>query len=70
MRVRDVMTTDVTTVAPDTDLRDVAALLVEKRISGVPVVEAGRVVGVVSEQRHSLQGTALGRICTAASSRG
>jgi CBS domain-containing protein len=50
MRVRDVMTTDVTTVAPDTDLRDVAALLVKERISGVPVIEAGSVVGVVSEQ--------------------
>jgi CBS domain-containing protein len=50
MRVRDVMTQDVTTVAPDTDLRDVAALLVQERISGVPVVEGGRVVGVVSER--------------------
>jgi CBS domain-containing protein len=50
MRVRDVMTQDVTTVAPDTDLRDVAVLLVQKRISGVPVVEGGRVVGVVSER--------------------
>jgi CBS domain-containing protein len=50
MRVRDVMTTDVTTVAPDTDLRDVAALLVQMRISGVPVVEGGRVIGVVSER--------------------
>lgn len=50
MRVRDVMTTDVATVAPGTDLRDVAALLVRKRISGVPVVEGGRVVGVVSER--------------------
>ena len=50
MRVRDVMTQDVATVAPDTDLRDLAALLVEKRISGVPVVEGGRVVGVVSER--------------------
>jgi hypothetical protein len=50
MRVRDVMTQDVATIAPDTDLRDVAALLVEKRISGVPVVEGGRVVGVVSER--------------------
>jgi CBS domain-containing protein len=50
MRVRDVMTTDVATVAPDTDLRDVAALLVQKRISGVPVVEQGRVIGVVSER--------------------
>jgi CBS domain-containing protein len=44
------MTTDVTTVAPDTDLRDVAALLVQKRISGVPVVDGERVVGVVSER--------------------
>ena len=50
MRVRDVMTQDVATVAPDTDLRDLAALLVERRISGVPVVENGRVVGVVSER--------------------
>jgi CBS domain-containing protein len=38
MRVRDVMTTDVTTVAPDTDLREVAALLVQERSSGVPGV--------------------------------
>jgi len=44
------MTRDVATVAPDTDLRDVAALLVQKRISGVPVVAGGRVVGVVSER--------------------
>jgi CBS domain-containing protein len=43
------MTADVTTVAPDTDLRDVAAVLVQKRISGVPVVDGERVVGVVSE---------------------
>jgi CBS domain-containing protein len=50
MRVRHVMTTDVMTVAPDTDLRQVAALLVQKRISGVPVVEGERVVGVVSER--------------------
>src|SRR5262249_19780537 len=50
MRVREVMTTDVTTVAPDTDRRDVAALLVQKRISGVPVVDGERVVGVVSER--------------------
>jgi CBS domain-containing protein len=49
MRVRDVMTTDVATVAPDTDLRDVAALLVQLRISGVPVVDGEKVVGVVSE---------------------
>jgi CBS domain-containing protein len=44
------MTEDVATVAPDTDLREVARLLVQRRISGVPVVEGERVVGVVSER--------------------
>jgi CBS domain-containing protein len=50
MRVKDVMTTDVVTAAPDTELREVAALLVRHRISGVPVVKGGRVLGVVSER--------------------
>lgn len=50
MRVADLMTTDVVTVTPETPLRDAAALLAEKKISGLPVVDArGRVVGVLSE---------------------
>jgi len=50
MKVKDVMTTDVATVPPDTPLKEVAALLAERRVSGVPVVAAeGDVVGVVSE---------------------
>src|SRR5581483_8314000 len=51
MRVDELMTRDVVTVAPDTPLREVAELLVAHRISGVPVCNcAGEVVGVVSEQ--------------------
>ena len=50
MRVDDVMTTDVATVTPGTSLKDVARILVERDISGVPVVDAdGDVLGVVSE---------------------
>jgi len=50
MQARDVMTTNVVTVAPDTSVTDIARLLLEKRISGVPVVDAGgRPVGIVSE---------------------
>jgi CBS domain-containing protein len=50
MTVRDVMTHDVITVRPETPLKDVARLLVEYGISGVPVVSPdGRVLGVVSE---------------------
>ncbi len=49
-QVREIMRRDVTTVAPDTAVGDLARLLTEENISGVPVVddEDGRVVGVVS----------------------
>jgi CBS domain-containing protein len=50
MKVRDVMTEDVVTVSPQTPLKEVARLLGEWRISGVPVVGSeGNVLGVVSE---------------------
>ncbi len=46
----DVMTTEVITVTPETPVRDIATLLREKRISGVPVVTSDNtVVGIVSE---------------------
>lgn len=50
MRVQDIMTTDVVTAAPDMSLKEVARHLVERGISGMPVVDAeGSVVGVISE---------------------
>jgi CBS domain-containing protein len=50
MRAKDVMTTEVIAVDPDTSVQALAALLSECGISGVPVVNAdNRVVGVVSE---------------------
>jgi CBS domain-containing protein len=50
MKVCDLMTSEVTTVTPTMSLRDAAALLVAKGISGVPVLNtADEVVGVLSE---------------------
>ena len=49
MIVSQLMTKDVVTVTPDTSLKDVAALLAARRISGIPVVQDGEVLGVVSE---------------------
>jgi CBS domain-containing protein len=50
MKVEDVMSRDVATVTPGTSLKHVAQILVERDISGVPVVDAnGQVMGVVSE---------------------
>ena len=59
--VREVMTGSVVSVPPDMPIKDVARLLVERRISGLPVVDAaGAVVGVVTEgdllvKEHDLQ---------------
>ena len=50
MKVSQVMRTEVITVAPEASLKEVAAMLAERGISGLPVVDAnGTVVGVVSE---------------------
>ena len=50
MRAMDVMTTNVITVSPDTSVQDLAALLCNHGISGVPVLKAaGDLVGIVSE---------------------
>jgi CBS domain-containing protein len=50
MTIRDVMTTSVLTVRPDTPLKDVARLLIDSDVSGVPVIDdQGAVLGVVSE---------------------
>lgn len=47
--VRDIMTTDVATITADATARDVARLLADEQISGVPVLDgAGQLVGVVS----------------------
>ena len=49
MKVRDVMTRDPVTVTPGTTIREAAALLRERHIGGLPVVEGGRVEGMITE---------------------
>jgi CBS domain-containing protein len=45
---RDVMSADVITVAPTTSLAEIAKLLQQHRIKRVPVVEGGKLVGIVA----------------------
>ena len=50
MQAKDIMSSPVVTVTPDASVAEVAALLLEKRISGVPVVDqTGQIVGILSE---------------------
>jgi len=43
------MTSPVISARPETPVREIAALLLEQRISGVPIVDGDRVVGILSE---------------------
>lgn len=48
-RVEELMTSPVVTVPPDLPLKEVARLFVENGISGAPVVEGERLLGVITE---------------------
>jgi CBS domain-containing protein len=48
LTVRDVMTSRVVTAAPDMELARAAALMTREQVRRLPVVEDGRVVGIVS----------------------
>jgi CBS-domain-containing membrane protein len=47
-KVSDIMTTRVLVAAPDTSLRDIASLMERNRVKRLPIVEGGRLVGIVS----------------------
>jgi CBS domain-containing protein len=47
--VADIMSRDPVVVSPETPLKEAIQLIAEKRISGLPVVDKGKLVGVISE---------------------
>lgn len=55
---KDIMSVPVMSVEPDTPVTEVAALLSSQRISGVPVIKDGQLIGVVNEMdllhRHEI----------------
>ncbi|MGD8382842.1 MAG: CBS domain-containing protein, partial [Syntrophobacterales bacterium] len=50
LKVKDIMTTEVITVSPETEIVQATKLLLENRINGVPVLdETGRLVGILCQ---------------------
>lgn len=47
--VAEVMTRAPLTVSPETSMRDAAALMLQRHLSGLPVVDGGRLVGIITE---------------------
>ena len=49
-RVKDIMTSDVISVSPETEIVSAARIMIEKRINGLPVVDGkGKVVGILCQ---------------------
>jgi CBS domain-containing protein len=68
IRAAEVMTRHVVTAAPDTPLGELASLLEKHRIKRVPIVDRGRLVGIVS-RANLVQALAALRHATAAPAR-
>ena len=50
LKVKDIMTRDVKTVSPETEITQAAKLLLSERINGVPVInKAGELVGILCQ---------------------
>ncbi|MFZ5447534.1 MAG: CBS domain-containing protein [Thermodesulfobacteriota bacterium] len=50
LQARDIMTTEILTVAPETSISELSKLLENRKIGGVPVVDkGGRLVGVITQ---------------------
>jgi len=47
--LKELMTTPVITVTPETPVQEAARIMAEKKIGGLPVVQAGKVVGIITE---------------------
>jgi len=65
IRISDYMTTSLITTTPDADLLSAVDLLIEHGISGMPVVQDGQLIGMVSEHdclNGILKGTYQGEV--------
>ena len=50
LTAQDIMKTDIVTISPDRTLREAVQILLENRISGLPVVDGeDRLLGIISE---------------------
>jgi CBS domain-containing protein len=48
--VKDAMTPDPVTVGPDTDIEEIAGLMIDKSYHTIPVVEDNKLVGIIGKE--------------------
>lgn len=60
VQVRDIMTTDVRLAAPDDDLQRAAATMAQDGFGSLPVVEDGKLVGMLTDRDITVRAVARG----------
>ena len=60
MKVRELMTSQPTTVEPDATLGEVATLMKQEDCGSLPVVQGGRLVGIITDRDIVVRGIAAG----------
>ncbi len=61
MKVKQIMTTDVSTVAPTDTVTKAASLMGQLDVGSIPVIDNSRVVGIITDRDIVLRGVANGK---------
>lgn len=49
LKIREIMTSDPITISPDSDIEEAARIMKHYKIGGLPVVEHGKLVGIITQ---------------------
>jgi CBS domain-containing protein len=60
MKIQDIMTTNVECIWPDDTLQEAALKMKEMEIGPLPVCDAGRILGMITDRDITVRGVALG----------
>ncbi len=60
MMVKDIMTKDVDVMPKSASLKEVADLMKKRNVGSIPIVEAARVIGLVTDRDIAIRSTAMG----------
>lgn len=61
MKIRDIMTTEVSTAEPDTTLEEIATIMKEEDVGAVPVIDGDELIGIVTDRDIVLRCIAEGK---------
>lgn len=64
MKIRDLMTTNVTTCSPDTTCEEAAKIMQKQNVGSVPVVQGKKLAGIITDRDIVTLCVAAGKSCS------